>query len=116
MGSVAVVPMLFADSCRSIAVTDAASAFPISVNKHLNKHAFGWCCRSSNNTNAGETISSTTVAGKLTATSSSNSYPKYDRLLPCPTHKSPPRIEHLVVSEGGPVLEYICKVLDLPHL
>jgi hypothetical protein len=59
--------MLFADSCRSLAVTDA-------VNKHLNKHTFGWCCRSSNNSNAGETVSSTTVAGNLTATSSSNRY------------------------------------------
>ncbi|KAM1005118.1 hypothetical protein ACFX2I_005213 [Malus domestica] len=42
------------------------------------------------------------------------SYPEYTRLLPCPSDNGPPRIEHLVVSEGGPVLEYICKVLDLP--
>lgn len=40
-------------------------------------------------------------------------YP-YTRLLPCPSQNGPPRVEHLVVSEGGPVLEYICKNLDLP--
>ncbi|KAE8721047.1 RNA pseudouridine synthase 6 [Hibiscus syriacus] len=50
------------------------------------------------------------------ATSSVNGYPKYDRLLPCPSDNGPPRVEHLVVSEGGPVLEYICKALDLPPL
>ncbi|MBA0720415.1 hypothetical protein Golax_008037 [Gossypium laxum] len=44
------------------------------------------------------------------------SYHKYDRLLPCPSENGPPRVEHLVVSEGGPVLEYICKSLDLPPL
>ncbi|GMI91482.1 hypothetical protein like AT4G21770 [Hibiscus trionum] len=49
-------------------------------------------------------------------TSSVNGYPKYDRLLPCPSDNGPPRVEHLVVSEGGPVLEYICKALDLPPL
>lgn len=37
-------------------------------------------------------------------------------MLPCPSHKTPPRIEHLVVTEGGPVLEHICKALDLPPL
>lgn len=137
--------MLFAGGYRSLAVPLAARALRISPNKHLTLHASGWCCRSSHNSTvalSGETVSSTTDAGNLTATSSSNrylpyhylsifsprahffililpfssSYPKYDRLLPCPKHKSPPRIEHLVVSEGGPVLEYICKALDLPQL
>ncbi|KAJ6767311.1 MITOCHONDRIAL RNA PSEUDOURIDINE SYNTHASE [Salix purpurea] len=51
-----------------------------------------------------------------TATSSINGYPEYTRLLPCPSHNNPPRIEHLVVSEDGPVLDYICKALDLPPL
>ncbi|MQL73729.1 hypothetical protein Taro_006089 [Colocasia esculenta] len=41
---------------------------------------------------------------------------EYNRLLPCPSQNRPPRVEHLVVSEGGPVLEYICKELDLPYL
>ncbi|RHN49279.1 putative tRNA pseudouridine(31) synthase [Medicago truncatula] len=98
---VAVAPMLFAGSSRILGVPDTASAVPISVNKHLNKHEFGWCCRISNDSNA---ISETVT------------YPKYDRLLPCPSHKIPPRIEHLVVSQEGPVLQYICKALDLPHL
>ncbi|KAJ8619925.1 hypothetical protein MRB53_028454 [Persea americana] len=47
---------------------------------------------------------------------SSNGYPEYNRLLPCPLENGPPRVEHLVVSEGGNVLDYICKALDLPPL
>ncbi|KAJ0974741.1 hypothetical protein J5N97_016706 [Dioscorea zingiberensis] len=43
-------------------------------------------------------------------------YPEYDRLLPCPQQNQPPRVEHLVVSDGGTVLDYICKALDLPPL
>ncbi|CAI8590718.1 unnamed protein product [Vicia faba] len=119
MSSVSVASMLFAGGCRSLAVPLAARALRISLNKHLTLHASSWCCRSSHNSTvslAGETESSTADVGNLTDTCSSNSYPKYDRLLPCPKHKSPPRIEHLVVSEGGNVLEYICKALDLPHL
>ncbi|CAN6546664.1 unnamed protein product [Malus baccata var. baccata] len=43
-------------------------------------------------------------------------YPEYTRLLPCPSDKGPPKIEHLVVSEGGTVQDYICKfVADLIH-
>ncbi|XP_078437159.1 pseudouridine synthase family protein [Wolffia australiana] len=41
---------------------------------------------------------------------------EYHRLLPCPPHNRPPRVEHLVVFEEGPVLEYICKALNLPSL
>ncbi|XP_061347923.1 RNA pseudouridine synthase 6, chloroplastic isoform X2 [Gastrolobium bilobum] len=122
MSSVAVASMMFASGCRSFAVPGTARALLISraaLNKHHNKKALSWCFRSSHNSNtalAGETESSTIDDGKLTSTSSSNSYPKYDRLLPCPSQKYPPRVEHLVVSEGGPVLEYICKALDLPPL
>ncbi|PIM98024.1 RNA pseudouridylate synthase [Handroanthus impetiginosus] len=47
---------------------------------------------------------------------SNNSYPPYGRLLPCPSENGPPRVEHLVVSEGGPVLEYVSKSLNLPSL
>ncbi|KAI4371658.1 hypothetical protein MLD38_009985 [Melastoma candidum] len=41
---------------------------------------------------------------------------EYTRLLPCPQHSGPPRVEHLVVSEGGTVQDFICKALDLPPL
>ncbi|XP_075513767.1 RNA pseudouridine synthase 6, chloroplastic [Primulina tabacum] len=41
------------------------------------------------------------------------SYPTYTRLLPCPSHNGPPRVEHLVVLEEGPVQEYISKTLNL---
>ncbi|KAK7359748.1 hypothetical protein VNO77_01713 [Canavalia gladiata] len=122
MSSAAVASLLFAGGCRSFTVPVVAHALRISraaLIKRHNKLLLSWCCRSSHNSNtalAGETESSTIDVGNLTATSSSNSYPKYDRLLPCPSHKSPPRIEHLVVSEGGPVLEHICKALDLPSL
>ncbi|CAM8929847.1 unnamed protein product [Rhodiola kirilowii] len=41
---------------------------------------------------------------------------EYHRLLPCPAQSSPPRVEHMAVTQGGPVLEYITKVLGLPPL
>ncbi|XP_047317161.1 RNA pseudouridine synthase 6, chloroplastic [Impatiens glandulifera] len=41
---------------------------------------------------------------------------EYHRLLPCPAQNGPPRIEHFVVSEDGPVLEYITRELNLPPL
>ncbi|XP_017224245.1 RNA pseudouridine synthase 6, chloroplastic isoform X2 [Daucus carota subsp. sativus] len=78
-------------------------------NSHLLKHANtppkrrSFCSQSS-----AVTVHNTTI--------SSNGTPKYGRLLPCPSHHGPPRVEHLVVKDGGTVLEYICKVLDLPPL
>ncbi|GMH05324.1 hypothetical protein Nepgr_007164 [Nepenthes gracilis] len=48
--------------------------------------------------------------------SSVNGYPEYHRLFPCSSNGGPPRIEHLVVSEGGIASEYISKALDLPPL
>ncbi|XP_042485487.1 RNA pseudouridine synthase 6, chloroplastic isoform X2 [Macadamia integrifolia] len=57
-----------------------------------------------------------TDVGAAISSSAINGYPKYNRLLPCPLQNGPPRVEHLVVSEGGPVLEYISNALDLPHL
>ncbi|KAL4201087.1 hypothetical protein AMTRI_Chr02g214360 [Amborella trichopoda] len=59
---------------------------------------------------------SITQANTTISTSPSNVYPGYTSLLPCPSKNGPPRIEHLIVSEGGPVLDYICKALDLPTL
>ncbi|KAI3778022.1 hypothetical protein L2E82_06982 [Cichorium intybus] len=41
---------------------------------------------------------------------------EYDRLLPCPTENFQPTIEHLAVKEGGPILDFITKALDLPPL
>ncbi|XP_009624455.1 RNA pseudouridine synthase 6, chloroplastic [Nicotiana tomentosiformis] len=49
-------------------------------------------------------------------TVSSNGHLMYGRLLPCPLQNSPPRVEHLVVTKEGPVLDYISKALDLPPL
>lgn len=46
----------------------------------------------------------------------SNGHLQYTRLMPCPLQNGAPRIEHLVVKEGGPVLNYISNHLDLPPL
>ncbi|KAL8214713.1 hypothetical protein R6Q57_004162 [Mikania cordata] len=43
-------------------------------------------------------------------------YSEYGRLLPCPAENFQPRIEHLVVKEGGTILNFITKALDLPPL
>ncbi|RYR11906.1 hypothetical protein Ahy_B04g069415 isoform A [Arachis hypogaea] len=123
--------MLLAGGYRSFA-GPAARALGITrevLNKHRNKHAAIWLCRSSYNSStalAAETETSRIVAGNTTVASSSSNrhsyrsqestFPKYDRLLPCPSQKATPRIEHLVVSKGGLVLEYICEALDLPPL
>ncbi|XP_047162900.1 RNA pseudouridine synthase 6, chloroplastic isoform X1 [Vigna umbellata] len=124
MGSVAatVASMLFSGGCRSLAVPAAGRSLSISrtaLRNHRNKNAPTWCCRSSHNSYnalATESEFSKTDSESLTASTSSDSFPKYDRLLPCPLQKTPPRVEHLVVSEGGPVLEHICKALELPPL
>ncbi|KAK3024847.1 hypothetical protein RJ639_045064, partial [Escallonia herrerae] len=62
-----------------------------------------------------ESSASSDVVSSAT-TSSSTGYPEYGRLLPCPSENGPPRVEHLVVSKGGPVLDYISKALDLPPM
>ncbi|KAG7541970.1 Pseudouridine synthase catalytic domain superfamily [Arabidopsis thaliana x Arabidopsis arenosa] len=55
---------------------------------------------------------------QTTLSSSSNSgYPEYNRLMPCPAHNLPPRIEHMVVLEDDVLVsEFISKQLDLPPL
>ncbi|KAF8029612.1 hypothetical protein BT93_E2129 [Corymbia citriodora subsp. variegata] len=62
-------------------------------------------------------FSKSDVAG-ASSPNSVNGLQEYNRLLPCPSHSGPPRIEHLVVPEEGegPVLDYICEALDLPPL
>ncbi|KAE9594667.1 putative tRNA pseudouridine(65) synthase [Lupinus albus] len=107
--AVAVAPLSLSGFCRSSGQITAGRALGIScsaINKHYNTNAIV----------AVETNSSTIGAANLTATSSSESYQNYDRLLPCSSHKSTPRVEHLVVSEEGTVLAFICKSLHLPPL
>ncbi|CAA7054710.1 unnamed protein product [Microthlaspi erraticum] len=54
---------------------------------------------------------------QTTLSSSSNfGYPEYNRLMPCPAHNIPPRIEHMVVLEDVLVADFISKHLDLPPL
>ncbi|XP_057962589.1 RNA pseudouridine synthase 6, chloroplastic isoform X2 [Malania oleifera] len=61
-----------------------------------------------------ESLKSSDITPTATVPSSFKGYSEYGRLLPCPSENGPPRIEHIVVSEGGPVLEYISEALDLP--
>ncbi|OVA11109.1 Pseudouridine synthase [Macleaya cordata] len=75
----------------------------------------GWCFRGQSNRKFACSASTATFGATLT-NSSSDGCPEYNRLLPCPLQNGPPRVEHLVVLEGGPVLEYISKALDLPPL
>ncbi|CAA3031610.1 RNA pseudouridine synthase 6, chloroplastic isoform X1 [Olea europaea subsp. europaea] len=63
-----------------------------------------------------ESSAATDISSTSSTSLSNNGYPRYSRLLPCPSHNGPPRVEHLVVSEGGSVLEYICQALSLPPL
>ena len=119
MGSVSLASM-FANGCRSLGVpvtlvrTLSVSHAPI--NKHFNRHlVVNWRSRCSHSSALASQTYAVDTAHSTDSSVSSKGYPKYDRLLPCPPYNFPPRVEHLVVSEGGPVLEYICKALDLTH-
>nr|WDA42967.1 RNA pseudouridine synthase 6 [Fagopyrum tataricum] len=81
--------------------------------RRLRNSAFSVAC-SGNNTIVPE--ASTVSNAAAASIPCSHSYPEYNRLLPCPPANGPPRIEHLVVEEGGPVSEYISKALNLPPL
>ncbi|XP_052183894.1 RNA pseudouridine synthase 6, chloroplastic [Diospyros lotus] len=96
-------------SFTSVKTHRISETFWVSRNrKSLPKRTtFGFACGSS---------SAVSDVAPSTPTSYRSSYPEYHRLLPCPSENCPPRVEHLVVSTGGPVLEYISKVLDLPPL
>ncbi|XP_028767862.1 RNA pseudouridine synthase 6, chloroplastic isoform X2 [Neltuma alba] len=117
MGSVTMAAML-ASGCRSFGIPMAlVRTLDIShsvLTKHYNKRSLKWFYPRSSHNNALASESSRVYSNNSTTTS--NGYPKYDRLLPCPSQNWAPRVEHLVVSEGGPVLEYICKALDFPPL
>ncbi|KAK4258976.1 hypothetical protein QN277_005361 [Acacia crassicarpa] len=119
MGSVTMAVML-ASGCRSLGMPMALlRTLDISHSaliKHYNKRSLKWCHPRSSHNSALASESSRVYSNNSTTTSSLNGYPKYDRLLPCPSQNCPPRVEHLVVSEGGPVSEYICKALDFPPL
>ncbi|KAJ9169068.1 hypothetical protein P3X46_020536 [Hevea brasiliensis] len=92
-----------------------ASTHVCFVNKHQNNNSLAWFSLSSHKRTFG--CGSSRAEVTCTTTSSSvNGYLDYDRLLPCPSQNRPPRVEHLVVLQEGPVLDYICKALDLPHL
>ncbi|GAV85190.1 PseudoU_synth_2 domain-containing protein [Cephalotus follicularis] len=124
MSSVSLASML-ASSCRSYAAPlsllrklASTSACSLSKNKHHTrdkKNVFALSGLSSKN-KAFACESSKPDIAQATSTVSINGYPEYNRLLPCPLHNGPPRIEHLVVSKGGPVLKYICEELKLPPL
>ncbi|KAB2634074.1 RNA pseudouridine synthase 6 [Pyrus ussuriensis x Pyrus communis] len=119
MGPVSFSSML-ANGCRSFsapaALVRTLALTHVALSEHSNSYRHvkvAWFSRSSNKRKSARQSLKQDVS-QPTAVSSANGYPEYTRLLPCPSDNGPPRIEHLVVSEGWPVLEYICKVLDLP--
>ncbi|KAG8365410.1 hypothetical protein BUALT_Bualt18G0102000 [Buddleja alternifolia] len=109
--------LLSATSCRrsfstpiNLARTLASTHSSLrNINKHLDFNA-------ANRRLSCEATAYSDVSTNSSIPTSNNSYPPYNRLLPCPSDNGPPRVEHLVVSEGGPVLEFISKALDLPPL
>ncbi|KAL8492403.1 hypothetical protein ACS0TY_023840 [Phlomoides rotata] len=79
------------------------------IHKHMNFNAV------SRNFSSISTASAD-ISTNISISTSNNRYPPYERLLPCPPENGPPRVEHLAVLKGGPVLEYISNALDLPPL
>ncbi|CAL9109975.1 unnamed protein product [Musa acuminata var. zebrina] len=82
-------------------------------NNHRSRKEHCWVVRRK------ASIAHSSLANAVTTTVSSSpahGYPEYDRLLPCPFQNESPRVEHLVVLEGGLVLDWISKALDLPPL
>eukprot|EP00252_Welwitschia_mirabilis_P014588 TRINITY_DN3204_c0_g1_i3.p1 TRINITY_DN3204_c0_g1~~TRINITY_DN3204_c0_g1_i3.p1 ORF type:complete len:391 (-),score=54.75 TRINITY_DN3204_c0_g1_i3:122-1294(-) len=65
-----------------------------------------------------ETVSATVRRSATAApsTSSPSRYPKYQRLLPCPSEVWEPRVEHLVADKRGNVVEIVSEKLDLPSM
>ncbi|XP_035545513.1 RNA pseudouridine synthase 6, chloroplastic-like [Juglans regia] len=85
--------------------------------KHYNDNRLvAWSSTSGSPQSNGRTFACESSSPDIPASTPVVCGPEYHRLLPCTTHKGPPRVEHLIVSEEGPVLEYICKTLDLPPL
>nr|CAN68642.1 hypothetical protein VITISV_030809 [Vitis vinifera] len=96
------VSSLWNSNCRSFGTPVALARTLASSNVFSRRHKrVVWC--SNNPTCTRELTASSDSAN----TSSVNGYPEYHRLLPCPSQNGPPRVEHLVVSEGGFVADLI---------
>ncbi|GMP72902.1 hypothetical protein CsSME_00030790 [Camellia sinensis var. sinensis] len=114
-----------ASNCRTLATTPVSLVRTLASSHSLKNqpksHTF-WQLRNRKSlqrkrrTFAFEPLSAVSDVVPSIPTSSPTCYPKYHRLLPCPSENGPPRVEHLVVLVGGPVLEYISKTLDLPPM
>ncbi|XP_065878414.1 RNA pseudouridine synthase 6, chloroplastic-like [Euphorbia lathyris] len=109
-----------AGGCRSFGAPVAplctlASLHSYSLYNHHSKNTLPSLSLISNTTTFRFQFSNPEAA--FISTSSSSRFSDYDRLLPCPPYKNrPPRVEHLIVLEEGPVIDYISKVLELPPL
>ncbi|XP_057794925.1 RNA pseudouridine synthase 6, chloroplastic-like isoform X2 [Salvia miltiorrhiza] len=112
-GGSAIITLLSASSFHQTLFSPTSLASSQSPFKHIHKHhglnvvRKNLSCR---------TAAPADCSTNLSIPTSTNSYPPYERLLPCPSQSGPPRVEHLAVLEGGPVLEYISKALDIPPL
>ncbi|KAG2688244.1 hypothetical protein I3843_09G087100 [Carya illinoinensis] len=120
MGSASFASIL-ANGCRSFSLPMAlartlATSHAAFVKHYDNKNVTAWSSSSGCSQSNGRVFACASSSSGVTTAAAVKCYPEYDRLLPCPSHNGPPRVEHLVVSEGGPVQEYICKALDLPPL
>ncbi|CAL5412012.1 unnamed protein product [Camellia sinensis] len=114
-----------ASNCRTLATTPVSLVRTLASSHSLKNqpksHTF-WQFRNRKSlqrkrrTFAFEPLSAVSDVVPSIPASSPTCYPKYHRLLPCPSENGPPRVEHLVVLVGGPVLEYISKTLDLPPM
>uniref|UniRef100_A0A2P2KV95 RNA pseudouridine synthase 6ic n=1 Tax=Rhizophora mucronata TaxID=61149 RepID=A0A2P2KV95_RHIMU len=95
--------------CRALA---SAAGYSLSKHNHINE--LGLCALVPSRRNFG--CKSLKLDAEYTNAAPVNGYPAYNRLLPCPSHSSAPRVEHLLVSEEGLVIDFICRALDLPPL
>ncbi|KAK6917326.1 LOW QUALITY PROTEIN: Pseudouridine synthase, RsuA/RluA-like, partial [Dillenia turbinata] len=108
--------LLCPSSCKSFSLFRTLASSTCSLSHSVSSSSFSSSRVSNSSLHRIFSCNFSATASTTSASVVSTSYPEYGRLLPCPSENGPPRIEHLVVSEAGPVLEYICKALDLPPL
>ncbi|XP_047945125.1 RNA pseudouridine synthase 6, chloroplastic-like [Salvia hispanica] len=113
----AVATLVYASSFRRTIFSPTSLARTLTSShlsfKHIYKHH---SCNVFNRNLSCRSTAPAHTSTKMSIPTCDNSYPPYERLLPCPSQNGPPRVEHMVVLEGGPVLEYISKALDIPPL
>ncbi|XP_024984702.1 RNA pseudouridine synthase 6, chloroplastic-like [Cynara cardunculus var. scolymus] len=118
--------MAMVPNCRSFILAPVSMLRTLAAATSHRHKSTSFCCSIWNSDfnfhkkNSSRAFSSDSAASlAVTSTPSSpNSmrHEEYGRLLPCPAESFLPRIEHLVVKDGGPVLDFITRALNLPPL